>query len=187
MVQASARHLLNLINDLLDLSRIESGKMEVVYDTFPLEPVVDEVLQSLQPTAAMKKIALEKDIDVPGRIRTDRKKLFQVLLNLVNNAVKFTDQGSVKMTARLDNGILNVSILDTGIGIKTEQLGMLFEAFRQVEGSARRHYEGTGLGLYLCKKILAMLGGQISVESQFGQGSRFAFHIPLAGVDGGTQ
>ena len=186
MVQTSGRHLLNLINDLLDLSRIESGKMEVVEEPFELEPMVDEVVQTLQPVATMKGITIEKDLQVPRVVCTDRKKLFQILLNLANNAVKFTDKGKVKITGEATNGTLSVSVTDTGIGIKPEKQGMLFEAFRQIEGSAKRQYEGTGLGLYLCRKLLSLLGGDIWMESEFGKGSRFSFRVPIHQMTGGT-
>ena len=186
MVQSSGRHLLNLINDLLDLSRIESGKMEVVEEPFEFEPLVDEVMQTLLPSASMKGIVLEKDLRVPGQICSDRKKVFQILLNLANNAVKFTDKGKVKISGERSNGTLAVRVTDTGIGIQREKQTMLFEAFRQIEGSAKRQYEGTGLGLYLCRKLLSLLGGEISVESEFGKGSRFSFRIPVEQTAGGA-
>jgi signal transduction histidine kinase len=109
----------------------------------------------------------------------DRKRCFQVLLNLANNAVKFTEHGEVRIMADVDGRTLRVCVADTGIGIKPEYLPMLFEAFRQVDGSARRVYEGTGLGLYLCRTLLTLMGGEIGVESEFAKGSRFTFTIPL--------
>jgi signal transduction histidine kinase len=109
----------------------------------------------------------------------DRKRTLQVLLNLVNNAIKFTEEGRVRIQASTEADRLRVVVSDTGIGIKAEHIGMLFEAFRQVDGSARRIYEGTGLGLYLCRKLLRMMGGEIHVESDYGVGSRFTFTMPL--------
>ncbi|MGB8166613.1 MAG: PAS domain S-box protein, partial [Chthoniobacteraceae bacterium] len=179
MVHFSARHLLGLINDLLDLSRIESGKMEVVAESFSLEEVVEEVVQSLTPAALQKKLTLETQLDPPHiSVHSDRKKVFQILLNLANNAVKFTEKGTVHIGARVDANEVVLEVADTGIGIRPESIAGLFQAFRQVDGSARRVYEGTGLGLYLCKKLSNMLGGRIRAESEFGTGSRFTVNLP---------
>jgi PAS domain S-box-containing protein len=179
MVHFSARHLLGLINDLLDLSRIESGKMEVVAESFALGEVIDEVVQSLTPAARQKQLALEAQLDPPQlALRSDRKKVFQILLNLANNAVKFTEHGRVQIAARAAADAVVIEVSDTGIGIKPENLGGLFQAFRQVDGSARRVYEGTGLGLYLCRKLSTMLGGSIHAQSEFGVGSRFTVTLP---------
>jgi signal transduction histidine kinase len=178
-VHFSARHLLGLINDLLDLSRIESGKMDLVREDFAVAEVVTEVAQSLAPLALQKKLALETDLADPALVmHSDRKKIFQVLLNLVNNAVKFTDTGRVVLAVRTVAAGVEFSVTDTGIGIKPESITHLFEAFRQVDGSARRVYEGTGLGLYLCRQLASMLSGSISAESEFGHGSRFTFTLP---------
>jgi signal transduction histidine kinase len=179
MVQFSAKHLLGLINDLLDLSRIESGRMEVEHESFALEEVVGEVAQSLEPLAQQKKLTLESQLDPPAiALRGDRKKTFQILLNLANNAVKFTERGGVHIGVRADAASVTIDVIDTGIGIKPESMANLFEAFRQVDGSARRTYEGTGLGLYLCRKLASLLGGRIHAESEFGAGSRFTVTLP---------
>jgi len=179
MVHFSARHLLGLINDLLDLSRIESGKMEVHPETFRLAEVVEEVVQSLQPNALHKRVELKAQVAPRDlEVRTDRKKVFQILLNLANNAVKFTERGHVRIEVRAADGEVTITVIDTGIGIRPESIGGLFQAFRQVDGSARRVYEGTGLGLYLCKKLATLLGGQIRAESDFGVGSRFTVVLP---------
>ncbi len=179
MVHFSARHLLSLINDLLDLSRIESGKMEVNAETFRLAGVVDEVVQILSPTAGQKRIALRTVIEPRElEVRTDRKKVFQILLNLASNAVKFTERGEVRIEVKTANGEVMVAVVDTGIGIRPESIGGLFQAFRQVDGSARRVYEGTGLGLYLCKKLSTLLGGSVRAESEFEVGSRFTVVFP---------
>jgi PAS domain S-box-containing protein len=179
MVQFSARHLLGLINDLLDLSRIESGKMDLHCEPVSVAEVMAEVVESLRPAAAQKKLSLEIHCDDSAfTFSCDRKKLFQVLLNLANNAVKFTEHGRVKIAVQPSDGWVRFSIEDTGIGIKPEQLEHLFQAFRQVDGSARRVFEGTGLGLYLCKKLVILLGGSIGVESTFGTGSCFHFTLP---------
>jgi PAS domain S-box-containing protein len=179
MVYNSATHLLGLINDLLDLSRIESGRMEVHPEKFQLAAVVEEVAQSLRPQVQAKGLTLETQLDDPAfALETDRKKTFQILLNLANNAVKFTGKGRVHIDVKTTPAAAAVVVSDTGIGIKPEHMGRLFEAFRQVDGSARRVYEGTGLGLYLCRKLATMLGGTIGAESEFGVGSRFTFTLP---------
>jgi len=179
MVHSSARHLLGLINDLLDLSRIESGKMELFIEEFAAADLIGEIAQSLAPQVEQKKLQFETSIDQPGlRMRTDRKKCFQILLNLANNAVKFTDSGRVALQVSSRSGTVHFDVTDTGIGIKDENMPFLFEAFRQVDGSARRVYEGTGLGLYLSKQLARMLGGTITVESEFGIGSRFTLVLP---------
>jgi PAS domain S-box-containing protein len=180
MVYNSAKHLLSLINDILDLSRIESGKVEVSMKGFKVDEVVFEVVRSLDPMVSQKGLRLITEVpDEIPEIWSDRKKFFQILLNLVNNAVKFTDRGEIKIACKTDNNNLEVSVSDTGIGIKKENMDLLFEAFRQVDGTSRRRYEGTGLGLYLCKKLLDLLGGRIWVESEYGKGSRFTFTLPL--------
>jgi signal transduction histidine kinase len=179
LVFSSAKHLLSLINDLLDLSRIEAGKVDLEEEPFNFLEVVDEVVQNLTPIAGQKNLNLVAD--APGPVIEmvgDRKRCYQVLLNLANNAVKFTDRGEVRISARVENDQLRVCVADTGIGIKPEQMAMLFEAFRQLDGSAKRMYEGTGLGLHLCRKLLTLMHGQIGVESEFGKGSRFEFTVP---------
>ena len=179
MVQSSARHLLGLINDLLDLSRIESGRMEIVRETFSVADLVAEIVQNLTPLVEQKKLRLESTLDDSGlTLHSDRKRCFQVLLNLANNAVKFTDVGIVRLAVRSTPNTIEMSVQDTGIGIKRENMSHLFEAFRQVDGSARRVYEGTGLGLYLSRQLASMLGGHITAESEFGIGSRFAITVP---------
>jgi PAS domain S-box-containing protein len=179
LVFGSARHLLSLINDLLDLSRIEAGKVEIESERFNFVEVIEEVVRSLTPLAGQKQLRLATDLPGPAiEMVGDRKRAYQVLLNLANNAVKFTDHGEVKITARAGQDQLRVCVADTGIGIKPEQIGMLFEAFRQLDGTARRVYEGTGLGLHLCRRLLTLMHGEIGVESEFGKGSRFTFTLP---------
>jgi len=180
MVHGSARHLLGLINDLLDLSRIESGRMELHHSRFYIGAVVQEVVKTLEPLAAMKRLPLQVEMrDADLEVFSDRKKVFQLLLNLGNNAVKFTEQGAVRFSVELTGGNVKVLVHDTGIGIKPEHIGLLFEAFRQVDGSARRVYEGTGLGLYLCRKLATLLGGTVEASSEFGRGSDFWFTFPV--------
>ena len=181
-VHASGEHLLALINDLLDLSRIESGRMDVALAPFDFAAVAAEVGVNLKPLIVQKKLRLE--FGLPGTLPMlgDRRKCYQVLLNLANNAVKFTERGHVRIEASARDGRLHASISDSGIGIRPEQLQLLFEPFRQLDGSPRRLYEGTGLGLHLCRKLLDLMGGEIHVHSDFGHGSRFTFSVPLKQV-----
>ena len=179
MVRGSARHLLALINDLLDLSRIESGNMEVSVEEFELAGVLAEVEAVLAPMVTQRGLAYASRC-AGGSVRlfSDRQRVFQVILNLANNAVKFTERGSVTVECEAADGEVVVRVKDTGIGIKAEHLPMLFEAFRQVDGSARRVYEGTGLGLHLCRKLLDLLGGRIEVASVYREGSCFTVRLP---------
>jgi PAS domain S-box-containing protein len=181
MVHSSSKLLLSLINDLLDLSRIESGKMEVYRQWFTMQEIVEEVCRTLEPMWRPKGLAVNSDVPAePVRVFSDRKKCYQILLNLVNNAVKFTEQGSVTLACTATETQVEVAVRDTGIGIKDENMGLLFEAFRQVDGSARRHFEGSGLGLHLCKRLLGLLNGEIEADSEFGRGSCFTFRLPLS-------
>ena len=177
-VFGSARHLLHLINDLLDLARIESGRVEPALERLAPRAVIDEALETIRPLAERKGLRLTAELDLPPVISADRKMLFQVLLNLLGNAVKFTERGSVTLSARHTATQIEIAVRDTGIGIKPDQMGLLFEAFRQVDGSVQRRYEGTGLGLYLCKRIIDLLGGTIRAASEFGRGSTFTFTLP---------
>ncbi len=179
-VHGSATHLLHLINDLLDLARIESGRVEPAWEDFSPREVIEEALNTTRPLADRKKLKLVADLDLPEKLRADRKMFFQVLLNLLANSVKFTERGEVRLTVRCEKNSLVAAVRDTGIGIKPEQMPLLFEAFRQVDGSVHRRYEGTGLGLYLCMRIMALLGGTIAAESKFGAGSTFTFTLPLS-------
>jgi signal transduction histidine kinase len=179
IVHSSSAHLLALINDLLDVSRIEAGQADLQHAAFEFSGVVGEVVRILQPMAERKGLQVTVELAEPAiPMLGDRKRALQVLLNLVANAVKFTARGGVNIAAPPAGSALRVEVSDTGIGIKPEHLGMLFEAFRQVDGSAKRVYEGTGLGLYLCRKLLTLMGGEILVESEYGKGSRFVYWLP---------
>ena len=180
MAYNSAKHLLSLINDLLDISGIEAGKLELEHKSFNFVDIVTEVVDNLKPRILQKRLNLVTDLHSQAiNMVGDRKRCLQVLLNLVNNAVKFTDIGEIKIATSIEGKTLRVCVSDTGIGIKPENIRMLFEAFRQVDGSAKRIYEGTGLGLYLCRTLLSLMGGKISVESEFGKGSSFTFTVPM--------
>jgi PAS domain S-box-containing protein len=181
-IQTSARHLLSLINDLLDLAKIESGKVEVNFEPVDCRSVIEEVATALRPLAENKGLMFE--VIVPNAslvVMTDRRAFSQILLNLTNNAIKFTDTGGVHLEVgqRRDKGRLltEVSVADTGVGIQDPDQKKLFQAFAQVDTFGARRYEGTGLGLHLSQKLAHLLGGAISFESQFGQGSRFTLQL----------
>jgi PAS domain S-box-containing protein len=183
LIHASGKHLLHLINDLLDLSRIEAGRMDFESSEFSPQEVIDEVAGSLESQLAQKNLQLRVSVATAETVFTDRRCVFQIVLNLLNNAVKFTPKGSIAVRARVDAGRLEISVSDTGIGIPADRQVELFQAFSQLEGSARRKYEGTGLGLYLCKKLVTLLGGDIALQSESNVGSTFTFRIPARRAD----
>ncbi|HKW38638.1 MAG TPA: PAS domain S-box protein [Burkholderiales bacterium] len=176
-VQTGAKHLLALINDLLDLAKIESGQVELKLVPTDCKEVIEEVGASLRPQAEKK--GLEFTVTTPHALtlRTDRRTLGQIVINLVNNAIKFTERGSVKITSeqREENGTrtLEIRVEDTGMGIRPEDQAKLFAAFSRVEAATRQIQEGTGLGLHLSQKLAGALGGRIELESEYGRGSVF--------------
>jgi signal transduction histidine kinase/DNA-binding response OmpR family regulator len=183
-IRKSSENLLVIVGDILDFSKIEAGKMELDPRSFDLNQCVDEVIDMLKPSTIEKKIELMYYIepDVPPHLTLDSFRLKQVLINLLNNAIKFTDQGEVVLqigVVNVDQGLMQLkfSIRDTGIGIKTDQVGLLFKSFSQVDSSNTRKYQGTGLGLAICKNIVNLMGGKIWVESQLGKGSDFQFTV----------
>ena len=180
MVKNSAHHLLNLINDILDISKIESGKTEVFPEEFFINDVIQEVINTVTPLVNEKEIELIEEIAEKTLILSDRKFVKQILMNLVGNAVKFTDRGSVKIESGVSkNKHLVVRVIDTGQGIRKEDVGKLFEMFKQVDMSTSKKHEGTGLGLYLSMQLVALLGGDITVKSEYGKGSEFTVKLPL--------
>jgi PAS domain S-box-containing protein len=181
-VQRSGRHLLSLINDLLDLARIESGKMELKIEPIACRDLLEEVAVGLRPLAEEKGIALQVLAAEDGvELSSDRRALSQILINLANNAIKFTDQGSVRLelSRQHDNGasVTRFGVTDTGCGIKAEDRERLFAAFEQIGGPDARPYEGTGLGLYICQTLAPLIGGAITFESVLGAGSTFALEV----------
>jgi protein-histidine pros-kinase len=177
----SGRHLLQLINDVLDLSKVEAGKMELHPEPFAVAGAVEEVCSGISPIARQKHIAVHQEIAVRlGNVVLDRHKFVQVLYNLVSNAVKFTDEGGqVRIVADTDGpASLRLQVRDTGIGIHPEDFGKLFIEFQQLDSSATRRFGGTGLGLALTRKIVEFQGGTISVESHLGKGSTFTVVLP---------
>jgi signal transduction histidine kinase/CheY-like chemotaxis protein len=185
VVLSSGKRLMNLINDILDLSKIEAGKMEIRYEDVILDEVIEEVSTSITPLVNKRGIGFQvtRNIDTRMLINTDRGKVTQVLMNLLGNAVKFTDEGSVTLIISAEDNLLNFEVIDTGIGISEQDKNLIFEEFRQADGSITRKYSGTGLGLAISKKISDLLGGSISVNSKINEGSTFNFSIPLKYVD----
>jgi len=188
-VMSSGKHLLTMINDILDLSKIEAGKLELRRETFPLESTIDGIIGIVKVLANKKNIQLNYDIDPAlTEIGADPRYFKQVLYNLLSNAVKFTqDGGRVDLSALLmedtepaGRGLAQISVSDTGIGIAPEDYGKVFDEFQQIDDSYSRMQEGTGLGLALCKKLVELHGGEISFSSEKGTGSTFTFTIPIA-------
>jgi PAS domain S-box-containing protein len=179
-IHASGQHLLSLINDILDLSKIEAGRMELDVTTFDLPQAIDDAVTLMRERAGQRGIVLQAKVAEPIRgIQADERKIKQVLLNLLSNAIKFTPAGGrVNVHAMQTDDSVEVSVSDTGVGIAPEDQDTVFEEFRQVGASAAKH-EGTGLGLALCRKFLELHGGTIWVKSQVGSGSTFAFTIPV--------
>lgn len=175
------KHLLDLINDILDLSKVEAGKMELEYEQFSVREVIDEIRTIMSPLAMKKSIGLDISIDPRlGTISADKTKFKQVLYNLTSNAVKFTpENGSVAIDACIFGDSVQLAVKDTGIGIAQSDMDKLFQPFRQLNPYLTREYEGTGLGLALVKKFVEMHGGRIRVESRIGEGSIFTVVIPL--------
>jgi signal transduction histidine kinase len=179
-IYASGNHLLSLINDILDLSKIEAGRMELELTDFDLPTALDNALTLVRERAGRKSIALQTSIDERlGQIQADERKVRQVVLNLLSNAIKFTPEGGrIDVRAAPVDGSVEVSVTDTGVGIAPEDQEAVFEEFRQV-GTADKKMEGTGLGLTLCRKFVELHGGRIWVKSQLGQGATFTFTIPV--------
>lgn len=182
VIKSNARTLLALINDILDLSKIEAGRSEVIKETVNLAELAEECLASVRELIKNKEVTLHADIG-PQKVFTDPLKLRQVLLNLLSNAAKFTDAGEIVVTAEAQGSTLRLVVEDTGAGIPEDQLPFIFDKFRQVDGSSRRRVGGTGLGLAIVKEVTHILGGTVSVTSTLGRGSRFTVVLPGAIVN----
>lgn len=179
MIKTSGQHLLALINDVLDLSKIEAGQVELREETFDLSESVRRVVETIRPLADKKGLELWVDLSPElGALTSDRRRVEQILLNFLGNAIKFTKRGGVRVEARDDHGLAVIRVTDTGIGIKPEDLDSLFQPFRQLDGGLARQYEGSGLGLSINKRLVERLGGAISVESRAGEGSTFQVTLP---------
>ncbi|WP_219114576.1 hybrid sensor histidine kinase/response regulator [Janthinobacterium sp. UMAB-56] len=184
-IRASARHLLSLINDILDVAKIEAGKLTLSIEPVHCQELMTEVADTLRPLAQQKGLALEMALGEAGQppaiIDTDRRALTQILINLLNNAIKFTEQGTVRISLaqREEDGVLvtEMSIADSGAGIKEEDQAKLFQAFSQLDSTSTRHVEGAGLGLYLCQNLANAIGGALFFNSDYGSGSTFTLAL----------
>ena len=179
-IYASGTHLLSLINDILDLSKIEAGRMELEVTNFDLPTALDNALMLIHERAQRRNLTVHKNVDAGvGQIQGDERKIRQVVLNLLSNAIKFTPEGGrIEVVAAPKDESVQISVSDTGVGIAPEDQEAVFEEFRQV-GTADKKAEGTGLGLTLCRKFIELHGGRIWVKSQIGMGSTFRFTIPV--------
>ena len=179
-IYSAGKHLLELINDVLDLSKIEAGKMDIFLETFDLNVMLTEIVATIQPLIGNKhnNLVTLYDNDL-GEIHTDITKLRQMLLNLISNAAKFTEHGNISLEVKRDNDWITFCIIDDGIGMTFEQQQKLFKPFTQADSSTTRRYGGTGLGLAITQKFVQMVGGTLWVESEFGHGSSFIISLPI--------
>jgi len=180
-IESNGRHLLTIINEILDISRIEAGRMPLQISTFSVPDLVIEVKAELEPIILRSRLTVTLDLDKDLRpIATDRQKVKQILLNLLSNALKFTHHGGVTISAeRMPERIVKLTVRDTGIGIARGDQDRIFEDFRQLDNSPTRAYGGTGLGLSICRRLAHMLDGHITVESKVGAGSAFTLTLPM--------
>jgi signal transduction histidine kinase len=180
IIKKSSQHLLSLINDILDISKIEAGKLELDCEHFDLKEVMEEIILTFDAIAKDKNLEIKKSIPKNIILYNDKRRFKQILLNIVSNAIKYTNEGSVRITVNiLDNKELEIKILDTGVGIKREDLNRIFEPFQQVDEELTKKVEGTGLGLHLVRKLLSIMNGNISLVSEYGKGSIFTIIMPL--------
>ena len=181
-IQSAGNDLLNLINDILDLSKIEAGHVQIRPETVSLKRLAGDLRQTFEPVADQRHIAFVTDIaeGCPPAVFTDRQRLEQILKNLLSNAFKFTEKGTVALRIACDEARLTLAVNDTGIGISAEQHQQIFEAFQQADGATNRKYGGTGLGLSISRELARLLGGAISLESVPGKGSTFTISLPMA-------
>jgi hypothetical protein len=180
-ISNSGKHLLTIINDILDISKVESGKIQLCKEIISVKTLIEDMVASMQHLAARKEIVIQISIDSDsGYVRVDKGKIKQVLYNLIGNALKFTDRGGfVNISAKVNGDLAYISVKDTGIGISKTDQEKLFKPFTQIDSSIARRYEGTGLGLALAKELVVLHGGQIWVESEPEKGSTFTFTIPV--------
>ena len=185
-IYSAGNDLLNLINDILDISKVEAGKLELVPEDVYLHSLAESVQITFKPLAEQKHLTFSTQVDsnLPRTIHTDQQRLEQILKNLLSNAVKFTDEGHIKLVISNDaaNAVI-FSVTDSGIGIAPDQQGIIFEAFQQADGSISRRYGGTGLGLSISRDLAKLLGGSISVTSEPRKGSTFSLRLPYSIAD----
>jgi hypothetical protein len=185
MVQNSSRHLLSLINDVLDISKIEAGQLDLVYTEFNLVQAINKIVSLVKPQADKKGLELRTEHkDMKAIIECDQRRLEQVVLNLLSNALKFTEEGFVAVTTTTHGSNYVISVQDTGIGIAVSELDKLFKPFQQIDSGLTRKYEGSGLGLSICYQLLHLMGGQIVVISEPGKGSTFRAVVPIRRIYG---
>ncbi|MDR3685533.1 MAG: PAS domain S-box protein [Coriobacteriia bacterium] len=190
MVRDSSRHLLALINDVLDISKIEAGQLQVSREHFDLPGTIKKAVATVAPLAEKKGLDLRIEVAPEiGDMLSDPRRIEQVLLNLLNNAIKFTDDGVVTLTADIVPGAspaapstIRIAVADTGIGIRAEDMGQLFQSFRQIDTGLARQHEGTGLGLSICRRLAELLGGEMNAASELGTGSVFTLTLPAEGL-----
>ena len=182
-VLANGKHLLSLINSLLDLAKMEAGKLELVVENVSVPEIISDSLNLIKEKARIQHIVLKKDLDPAlNVIEADRQKFKQILFNLLSNALKFSKEegGIIKVSAKKEGGMAKISVSDTGIGIREEDIPRLFRKFEQLDSGITRKYGGTGLGLAITKQLVELHGGNITVESRYGEGSTFTFSLPIA-------
>ena len=180
-IDSNGRHLLTIINEILDITRIEAGKMPMQISEFNLNDLVPEVITELDPVISRSKLTVTSRLSPePPLMISDRQKVKQVIVNLLSNALKFTHQGGIEIGVEYDprTRMSSIAVRDTGIGIAPEHHDKIFEDFRQVDDSPSRQYGGTGLGLAICRRLASALGGRITLQSNLGEGSTFTLTIP---------
>jgi signal transduction histidine kinase len=186
-IQSSARHLLSLINDILDITKIASGKVDLKHERFDCRRLVRDVAAMFAPLAQQKGLALHVDAGEEELVvEADRRAVQQIVINLLNNAIKFTEHGEVRVAAGIDQDpagrAVLVDVVDTGIGIAPDKLGLLFKPFTQLDQGSTRQFEGTGLGLHLSERLAGLIGARIAVRSTPGIGSVFTLRVPCASL-----
>ena len=179
-ILASGEHLLAFINAILDLSKVEAGRVEVSPGVVALAPVLGQCLRIVEPLVKPGAVSLVREFDgAPPSMYADEEKLRQIVINLLSNAAKFTLRGSIRLQACAANGSVAIAVVDTGIGIGPDKLGLIFEEFQQADANSTRVYGGTGLGLTIARRLARLMGGDIGVESAPGSGSTFTLTLPL--------
>lgn len=179
MVRNSAHHLLNLINDVLDISKIEAGQLVLMSDNFNLKESIENTMKIVSPLAAKKNVRLYSETsDNISEFHGDKRRIEQIMINLLGNAIKFTDTGDIRLRCHSDDNAIVLSVEDTGIGIKQDNMDLIFETFRQIDTGIARVQEGSGLGLNITKKLVEKMGGSIRVKSEWGKGSTFTVILP---------
>ena len=180
-ISHNATHLLELINSILDIAKIEAGKMDICTELTDVESLINGAAETVKPLIKKNSNQLNVIIDLPQKqLYVDSKKIYQILLNLLSNAAKFTSSGKISVYATSCDGLINLVVTDTGIGMSREQQRLIFEPFRQIDGTESRKFEGTGLGLSIVLRLTEILGGQVKLDSERGKGSEFTIEIPLA-------